>query len=348
MSQPTPDERAADWLIRRDRGLTPGEQDDYLQWLAADPRHGDALARQQATWRELDLLADWRPEHAPEPNPALLAPPRHATRRPLRWLALGALAAAACVALAFFLNRETRPTSSLVSATPTVATGYEKRLLDDGSVLELNRGASVSVVYTPTERRVRLLSGEVHFTVAKNPARPFIVSAAGVETRAVGTAFNVRLAAAAVEVLVTEGRVQVTPSLAPDSRSSDTLAPPATAALVSRGERVTISLASARANVTWPPIVPIAVTAAEIARALAWQPRLLEFSSAPLAQVVAEFNRYNTLQISLADPDLASLPVIASFRSDNAEGFVRLLEATAGVRAERRGNTILLRRANSP
>ena len=348
MSQPTPDERAADWLIRRDRGLTPGEQDDYLQWLAADPRHSDAFARQQATWRELDLLADWRPEHAPDANPALLTPPRHATRRPLRWLAPGALAAAACVALAFFLNRETRPTSSLVSATPTVATGYEKRLLDDGSVLELNRGASVSVVYTPTERRVRLLSGEVHFTVAKNPARPFIVSAAGVETRAVGTAFNVRLAAAAVEVLVTEGRVQVTPSLATDARSSDPLAPPETAALVSRGERVTISLAAARAPVTSPPIVPIAVTAAEIARALAWQPRLLEFSSAPLAQVVAEFNRYNTLQISLADPDLAGLPVIASFRSDNAEGFVRLLEATAGVRAERRRDTILLRRANSP
>jgi transmembrane sensor len=337
MSQPTPDERAADWLIRRDRGLTPGEQDDYLQWLAADPRHGDAFARQQATWRELDLLADWRPEHAPAANPALLAPPRHATRRPLRWLAPAAFAAAACVALAFFLNRETRPSSATASATPTVATGYEKRLLDDGSVLELNRGACVFVAYTPTERRVRLLSGEVHFTVAKNPARPFIVSAAGVETRAVGTAFNVRLAAAVVEVLVTEGRVQVTPSLAPDARSSDPLAPPETAALVSRGERVTISLAADRTPGTSPP-----------ARTLAWQPRLLEFSSAPLAQVVAEFNRHNTLQLSLADPDLASLPVTASFRSDNAEGFVRLLEATAGVRAERRRDTILLRRANSP
>ncbi len=348
MSQPTPDEQAADWLIRRDRGLTPGEQDDYLQWLAADPRHGDALARQQATWRELDLLADWRPEHAPEPNPALLAPPRQATRRPWRWLAPAALAAAACVALAFFLNRETRPTSSLVSATPTVATGYEKRLLDDGSILELNRGASVSVAYTPTERRVRLLSGEAHFTVAKNPARPFIVSAASVETRAVGTSFNVRLAAAAVEVLVTEGRVQVTPSLAPDSRSSDTLAPPATAALVSRGERVTISLASAWASVTLPPIEPSAVTAAEIARSLAWQPRLLEFSAAPLAEVVAEFNRHNTFQLALADPALASFPVTASFRSDNVEGFVRLLEATAGVRAERRADTISLRRAISP
>ena len=55
MSQPTPDERAADWLIRRDRGLTPGEQDDYLQWLAADPRHASRLAGLRAdldAWRK--------------------------------------------------------------------------------------------------------------------------------------------------------------------------------------------------------------------------------------------------------------------------------------------------------
>ncbi len=36
MNMSTPDEQAADWLIRRDRGLTPAEQDAYLQWLAAD------------------------------------------------------------------------------------------------------------------------------------------------------------------------------------------------------------------------------------------------------------------------------------------------------------------------
>ncbi len=339
MSHPTPDEQAADWLIRRDRGLTPAEQDDYLQWLAADPRHGDALARQQATWRELDLLADWRPEHAPEPNPALLAPPRRAARSPLRWLGPVALAAAACVALVFFLNRETQPPAATVSATPVVATGYEKRLLDDGSVVELNRGASVSVSYTAAERRVRLLSGEAHFTVAKNPARPFIVSAAGVETRAVGTAFNVRLGAAAVEVLVTEGRVQVA-AASPATASNPTLGV---------GEKVVVPLAAHfEPGAPASSIVPVAISAEEIARTLAWQPRLLEFSAAPLAEVVAEFNRYNTLQLSLADPALTSLPVTASFRSDNAEGFVRLLEATAGVRAERRSQTISLRRTISP
>ena len=337
MSHPTPDEQAAAWLIRRDRGLTPAEQDEYLQWLAADPRHSDALARQQATWRELDLLADWRPEHAPEPTPALLAPPRRAARRPLRWLAPSALATAACVAV--LLHHEKNPSAGTASATPAVATGYEKRLLDDGSVLELNRGASVAVSYSPAQRRVSLLSGEAHFTVAKNPARPFIVSAAGIETRAVGTAFNVRLDAAAVEVLVTEGRVQVTPA-------SPTTSPNPT---VGVGEKIVVPVDARREpNSALPALAPVAVTAEEVARSLAWQPRLLEFSAAPLAEVVAEFNRHNTVQLALADPALATLPVTASFRSDNAEGFVRLLEATAGVRTERRGATISLRRVISP
>lgn len=339
MSQATPDEQAADWLIRRDRGLTPAEQDEYLQWLAADPRHGDALARQQATWRELDLLADWRPEHAPEPNPTLLAPFRRTTRRPTRWLAPAALAAAACVAIAVFLQREETPPAATAPAMPPVATGYEKHLLDDGSVLELNRGASVTVSYSPAERRVMLLSGEAHFTVAKNLARPFIVSAAGVETRAVGTAFNVRLDATAVEILVTDGRVHVTPA-SPTTSSIPT---------VGVGEKIVVPVDARRAPNPVPlALTPVAVTTDEVARTLAWQPRLLEFSAAPLAEVVAEFNRHNTVQLALADPALATLPVTASFRSDNAEGFVRLLEATADVRSERRGETISLRRVISP
>ena len=30
---------AARWVLRRDRGLTASEQDEFSQWLATDPRH---------------------------------------------------------------------------------------------------------------------------------------------------------------------------------------------------------------------------------------------------------------------------------------------------------------------
>lgn len=340
-------DQAAAWLVRRDRGLTAREQDEFLQWLAADPRHGDAFAREQQTWRDLDLMADWRPEHATEPNPDLLARPAGSApaRRRIHWLAPAALGAAACLTLVATLTFRSAPPAATPESAPTiVATAYEQRVLEDGSIAELNRGAALEVAFTAAERRVRLLRGEAHFTVTKHPERPFIVHARGVEARAIGTAFQVRLDAHAVEVVVTEGRVQVgAPPAAITSSGSDDAVPGVPLPIVAAGERVVVPLSPAAEP---PRVTP--VSAEEMARALAWQPRLLEFSSAPLAQVVAEFNRRNSVQLVLADPALTTVPIVASFRSDNVDGFVRLLEVTAGIRATRQGDAIFLHPKKSP
>jgi transmembrane sensor len=317
---------AADWLVRRDRGLTPAEQDEFFQWLAADARHGEWFARHDQTWNKLDGLTQWRPEHSTEPNPDLLAP----SRKPSSGRSLLPLAAAAAIVLGAFIWR-------LWSSVPPVAiaseVGYQSRVLDDGSVVELNRGATVVVKFTAAERHVHLERGEASFKVAKNPNRPFIVQAGGVSVRAVGTAFDVRLGTASVEVLVTEGRVRVGATTATPSQAVADI--PELAA----GQRAVVSLT------TQQPAQVSAVSAEEIARLLRWQPKLLEFSSAPLSDVVADFNRYNRVQLVIAEPALASVPIVASFRSDNIDGFVRLLELTMGVRAQRHDDTITLTRA---
>jgi ferric-dicitrate binding protein FerR (iron transport regulator) len=46
----------------------------------------------------------------------------------------------------------------------------------------------------------------------------------------------------------------------------------------------------------------------------------------------------------LADPALRAMPIVASFRSDNLDGFVRMLELSAGVSAERTVDRVVLRR----
>lgn len=317
---------AAEWLVKRDRGLTAAEQDQFLQWLAADPRHGEWFARQQRTWREFNALAEWRPEHSREPNPDLLA-----------WT--GALAAAASIAIAVAAWRpwagETPAWSSVIEAPPLGG----HRVLEDGSAVELNRGAVIDVRFTPGERRVRLVRGEAHFKVAKNPQRPFIVSAGSIKVRAVGTAFDVRLEAESVEVLVTEGRVQVHP---PGAGTSPV---PVAEPLVVAGQRAVVSLSP-----DGPATQITDVSMEEMARRLAWQPQVLDFASTSLAKVVAEFNlrasHSRGVRLVIADAELEALPIVASFRSDNVEAFVRLLELTAGVRAERRGeNEIVLHKA---
>jgi transmembrane sensor len=324
------DREAADWLVRRDRGLTAAEQDAFFQWLAADPRHGEWFARHQRTWQEFNLLAQWRPEHSAEPNPDLLARPRRRTR----WLVRAApLAAAAAVVLGFFLRPA--PPAEAPSAAPVAAATAGSRLLDDGSTVDLRGDSAITVAFSAGERRVELLRGEAFFTVAKDAARPFIVHANGVDVRAVGTAFNVRVDRRSVEVLVTEGRVQVAPP--PTAAAPEPAAAPQ---LVAAGERAVVAIARVPEA---PRVSP--VSAADIARELAWQPRLLDFSSTPLAEVVAEFNARNRTQLVLGDTTLAGLPIVASVRSDNVEGFVRLLEATTDIRGERRGDTITLRRA---
>jgi len=338
---------ASAWLARRDRGLLPEEQDAYLQWLREDPAHGRAVARLERAWAELDLLAEWRPEHSTVPNPDLLAAApaaggATARARPRRgrvyWLSTAACAAAAALALAFVVSRE-RPAAVPVPHA-VVARDYEQRVLDDGSIVELRRGAAVEVGYTSAERRVRLVRGEALFTVAKNPARPFIVRAGTVDVRALGTVFNVRLDPDSVEVLVTEGKVRVDEAPGRSGRADEahllTDIP-----LLEAGQRAVVSLVAEAPQ----PALVATVSPIEIERVLAWQPKRLEFNDTPLAEVIVGFNRFNTRQLRLGDPALASLPIGGNFRSDNIDAFVRLLEASFGLEADRIGDEIVLYRA---
>lgn len=336
---------AAAWVLKCDRGLTATEQDEYFAWLAADPRHAAALKRHGGNWRRLNRLAEWRPEHSALPNPDLLAPPLRVRARPYLRPALATLALAAAVALAFLALRP-EPATAPARGTPAplvAAAGPAVTLqaLPDGSMAELNRGAVIAIDYSAGERRVRLEAGEVHFTVTRDVARPFLVQAGGVTVRAVGTAFNVRLDREVVEVLVTEGRVQVTEDrFAGWSAAPGESLPPELPVLEAR-QRVVVPVAEPVAQV---PQVAV-LTSGEIERVLSWQHRLLDFTATPLADVLAEFNRRNAVRLVLADPELASMPVSVTFRSDNVEGFVGLLEAGFNLRVERRGDReILLRR----
>jgi transmembrane sensor len=335
-----PADEAALWALRHDRGLTAAEQDEFSQWLAADPRHGMAWAEHRWGWDELDRLAGLQTSVHAVPDPDLLArrsilswsnglAPRG--RKVLRF-ALPVLAAAAVLTLGLFVWTS-RPVTPVLPETPPVVRSLaliEQRTLSDGSTIELNRGAVVTEHYSAGERRVRLVRGEAHFTVAKDAVRPFFVEAGGVTVRAVGTAFNIRLDPASVEVLVTEGKVQVgavAPNR-PDGRAVEGNGP-----YLNANERTVVSFAPSA-----PPPQVAAVPPAEIEARLAWQPRLLDFTDAPLAEIVAEFNRRNPVRLVLTDTGLAGKRLSATFRSDNVEGFVRLMESDFGMKAEWRAD----------
>jgi len=352
---------AAEWLLRHDRGLTAAEQDDFSNWLAANASHRAAWAEARWGWDELDRLAGL-PLSVHAPADLLPLKPRKASRTRFMFPALFALAAAAAIG-AFFYPRP-HPVSAPRSA-PVVAVEsprmslIERRELSDGSVIELNRGAVVTEQFSSERRLVRLARGQAHFTVAKDASRPFVVEAGGVTAAAVGTAFDVKLDSTNFEIVVTEGTVLVArsvdgnqpnfsnwplkrPGSALGAPNSDFPADPSYAA-VTAGESAVVSLGA-----SGPVTLPVPLTNEEMETRLAWMPRMLDFNGATLSEIVNKFNQHNTVRLTLDDDRLRNLRLSATFRSDNVDGFVRLLANNFGILAEWRDKTgeIVLVQAN--
>lgn len=345
---------AADWLARREEGLSAAELREFDRWCRLDPRHAAAVARLEAACALLEKMPLVREELLPVVEfPVESRAPQPAAERPRSFFpslrfAVGLAAVLALTAVLGWRWSQGTPAKNFYSTT---AGGYERVVLSDGSVVELNANTEVRVEFAAEERRVALVSGEAHFSVAHNTARPFIVSVNGVSVRAVGTAFNVRLAASAVEVLVTEGRVAVQPAAAANPPAPPSAGPAASATLpgttfVGVNERVSIS--TAVSSTTGPSATPTVVepVAPEVVHAtLSWQERKLVFAETPLRDVVAQFNRRNRVQLVLGDADLGDRPVGGTFAADNVEGFVRLLEGSGTIAVEHRDSTtVVLRR----
>ena len=320
------EEEAASWMWRFDRGLSGEEQDLFFDWMAQDPKNSAAFIQQRRNWKRLDNLSNWLPEHSETPNPDLLAP----SQRPkiIKYLSLS-LAAAAALALSVFVWQVAVHSSAKVEISQTEP--ENRMILEDGSVVKLKDDATVSVLYTSEERRVRLDSGEAFFIVTKNLDRPFVVEVAGIDVSALGTAFNVRLDSDLFEVLVSEGVVKVA-QVQKDYDSDFSGLTASNAPLLEANQRAVISFSQ---ETDEPEIATL--TKGEIQRVLAWQHGLMTFNSKPLSEIAYELNQFNETQMVLLDDELASTRFSGSFRSDNMEGFVRLLEVAFEAKAEWNG-----------
>jgi len=335
------------WLAERDESFAPGRAAAFAAWRRRDIRHAASVAELEQVLSQLDGLAARREEvnthfdRVSPSSPAAVPAPAVIVRwwRPVAWAGVAATLAVG----GFFGFRGVQSTAAPETRYTTTTAGYERARLDDGSTLELNTASAARVHFTAAERRVELESGEAHFEVAHDAARPFVVSAGGVAVRAVGTAFNVRFTSGAVEVTVTEGKVSIAPTPDAGRSRSEQVIPSggptsSVPTFLAANQRLAIPLTA-----TAPVPAVERLAPADVRAALAWQRRVTDFSDTPLAEVAARFNRHNELQLVVADPVLGARRIGGMFALDDVEAFVRLLERDGIVRAEREGDTVWLR-----
>ena len=179
---------------------------------------------------------------------------------------------------------------------------------------------------------MRLVRGQALFEVAHRKARPFQVYAGDRVITAMGTVFDVRLEGDEVKVALVEGRVRVRPSARPAATT------PAAQVVLAPGE-----LLEAR------PALPMHVQNVDVTRETSWRSGVLVFDETPLAEAVAELNRYSTERLVIRDPDLGAFHVTGVFKTGDINRFARTVEEILPVDLATRadGTTVLSKRSES-
>jgi ferric-dicitrate binding protein FerR (iron transport regulator) len=329
---------------------SPADADHVHAWLAADPdppSRQTALDELRQVWALTGRLpAGWNVNAAWD---ALVARRRAADvsgdrartalrvvpSRPIpvrRWsaarpaaarIAAGLLLALAGGAVWRVAGRPEGPPPATVVAT--VAGQRTTLVLGDGSRVVL---APASRLRHPPdfgahERNV-YLEGEAYFTVTHDTTRPFRVYAAGAVAEDLGTEFAVRAYPGDphVRVVVAGGAVELRAAAASPSGGT----------VLTRGQRGRLA-----------PDGTVAVTdGVALDEYTGWTEGRLAFRDTPLAEVLADLNRWHDVRFDLADSALATRGLTASFSSASLPDALRALATNANVLHERRGSVIRL------
>lgn len=335
------EEAAARWDARlRAPSCTAADREAFDAWRALDPEHEAAFDRLQHGLKVLHDAYGYDPELRAMRDEALSHPA--ARRRPTAGLAAGLAAAGVaaviltCIgAWSFSQGPSPAPAPRLASAPASLyQTGIGERttvILSDGTRVTLNTRSRLEVRYAAGRRDVTLVDGQALFAVAKDPARPFVVTAGTRQVTALGTTFDVRLDAARVQVTLIEGKVTVAPTRPP---AWDAIAPSREA--LAPGEKLVAANASYRTE----------RSRADLAAETSWRDGRIVFEDTPLPAAVAEMNRYAATPILVGDASLKDIRINGMFRTNQPMSFVGAVTAYFPVDASARadGATVLTAR----
>jgi len=322
------------------------EREQFIDWLRESPLHVGEMLRIVHVHGALEQFNLWTdiatgPKSAADDDSIIRlerSPPAVASsERPARYgVRLAACVAATLVlAVAFLFLFLTRG-----QVIDTERGERREVVLADGSVLQVDPETRVRVQYSAALRQVLLDRGRVVFHVAKNPFRPFLVRSNDTLVRVIGTAFGVERRVHNIVVTVTEGKVAVIPASpvpadnstgfpAPRSQAQTPSSPPSNGEVLLSANQQVIVQASGSAE---------AVHAVDSHQALAWAEGRLIFHNDTVENAIAQFNRYNRVRITVADPTLAAHPINGVFNASQPNSFIAFLQSVAPIRVIRDGD----------
>jgi len=301
---------AATWHERRAaRGWSAADEDAFVAWLEADPDYARVYA-DLAEVGEIVGTAGADGALALEMAQARRAFGRGRAgraRRSLGLLAAGVAGAAILLGAGGWLWTRGDATTATYAAAPGHRTAV---VLADGSRVALDGGAEIRTRLGRRDRRIELTRGRAFFDVAHDADRPFEVTGGGHVVRAIGTAFEVDLAAAGASyrVALLQGRVRVR-----DAEIG------ARATELSPGQMLMTDKAGAER-----------VSSVDVAAVTAWRAGRLVLRGETLEAAAAELNRRGGRRIRVQGAARA-LRLSGAYGGDDPQTFARAIAAVHGL-----------------
>ncbi|OHT43934.1 FecR family protein [Flavobacterium tructae] len=200
--------------------------------------------------------------------------------------------------------------SSLKTITRQYATRageHAKIVLSDGTQIWLNAGSHVKYPVTfKGDTREIYLTGEAFFDVAKDKKHPFIIHTDKMDTKVLGTSFNVQAYPdqTTQEVSVLTGRVNVKSTVTKEN------------VYVTPGQKVVFKSHSNKLQAFKDiPMNSISL----------WRKHIIVFEDAPLPEVIATINRNYNVTVQIANKNLNNLKISAYFKELPAGQVVALV-----------------------
>jgi len=151
-------------------------------------------------------------------------------------------------------------------------------LLSDGTKVWLDAASSLTypIAFTGTQRKV-MATGQVYFEVAKDPAKPFIVEAAGTSVQVLGTHFNINAYEdeTTIKTTLLEGLIKIT------RNSKSSMLSPGQQAVINFSESGSIKVNSD----------------VDLDAVMAWKNGLFQFTNADLTTVLRQLSRWYDMDI---------------------------------------------------
>lgn len=362
---------AAEWLGVMNADPSADEREAFTAWVAASPLHVremllvgmlDQELGKSAVLDQFDvdaIVAEAKAGSNVVQLPASARRTGTTGRRPrarsLRWSRAVGIAAVLLLAVASWVGLRGLQPAGVEYAT--VIGEHRAITLNDGTRVTMAPDSRISVNFSPDTRAIKLRQGEAEFDVVHNASRPFRVYAGTSMIQDVGTQFSVNRLPSGTVVSVTEGRVAVTAShlAALDNGIGswmDSWLPDGSAAIERPGVKVQ------------PLDKPLSLGAGEVAHisrgghALTRgtftaddqapvDARRLTFHGDTLADIAAEFNRYNTRQIVVEGDSVKLQRYSGVFDANDAASFLQFLDCCSPLTVVRDGNHMVIQRRSS-